>query len=125
MKQCWFNNGPSRRQWSNVEPTLIQRLVSAGRTSGTQAKIAVIQQTRVFLPMLGQRRRRWVNFGYLENPLDPHDPRLQFFFASLFIKFGKQYQVNVGSLSATTLAERLMYILRRGTIRNIIMLALD
>ena len=56
--------------------------------------------------------------GYLENPLDPLapwpttldprpttlDPRLYFFFASLFIKFGKQYQVNVGSLSATTLA---------------------
>ena len=62
-----------------------------------------------------------------------HDPRpttldtrlYYFFYASLFIKFGKQYQVNVGSPSATTLAERLKYILRRGTIRNIIMLALD
>ena len=68
--------------------------------------------------------------GYLENPLDPLAPRpttldFNFFFASLFIKFGKKYQVNVGSPSATTLAERLIYILRRGTIRNIIMLVLD
>ena len=53
------------------------------------------------------------------------DPRLKFIFSSLFTKLGKQYQVNVGSPSATTLAEHLMYILRRGTIRNRIMLALD
>ena len=68
------------------------------------------------------------------SPLDPRPTTLEprpstldfnFFFASLFIKFGKQYQVNVSSPSATKLAERLMYILRRGTIRNIIMLALD
>ena len=65
-------------------------------------------------------------FGISRKPPRPPRPStLIFFFASLFIKVGKQYQVNVGSPSATTLAERLMYILRRGTIRNIIMLALD
>ena len=58
--------------------------------------------------------------------LDPRPSTLDFtffivFFYSLFIKFGKQYQVNVGSPSAgLTLAESLMYIiLDRGTIRNI------
>ena len=41
--------------------------------------------------------------GYLENPLDPLDPRPStfFFFYSLFINFGKQYQINVGSPSVT------------------------
>ena len=55
----------------------------------------------------------------------PHDisktPRpttLDFFFIGLFIKFGKQYQVNVGSPSAM-LAERLVYFLGRGKILNI------
>ena len=44
--------------------------------------------------------------GYLENPLDPLAPRpttsiCYCIFYSLFINFGKQYQVNVGSPSAT------------------------
>ena len=71
--------------------------------------------------MLSKLMRRWTNLQRWfpagrarkrisrKPPLDPLDPQpttLDFiffivFFYSLFIKFGKQYQVNVGSPSAT------------------------
>ena len=32
LNQCWFNVGPASWTWTDVKPTLIQRLVSAGNS---------------------------------------------------------------------------------------------
>ena len=101
----------SDRQGSNFE-SCVCRTVSSQSSHHPQE--VLLAQFSLYVHKGGLKPDSFHFFSYISktpstpSPLDPrpstHDPRpstsIFSLFFSLFIKFGKQYQVNVGSLSA-------------------------